>query len=64
MDQLSDIYFLYSIQGKIDVDALESSNWMMGAKVVKKTGQSKQEQSPGFVLHILENVKIKSIVYI
>ncbi|CAK1603846.1 unnamed protein product [Parnassius mnemosyne] len=34
-------------QGKIDVEALESSKWMMGAKVVKKTVQSKQEQSPG-----------------
>ncbi|XP_041976354.1 signal recognition particle subunit SRP72 [Aricia agestis] len=34
------------LEGKIDVDALESSKWMMGAKVVKK-GQSKQEQSPG-----------------
>ncbi|KAG6465935.1 hypothetical protein O3G_MSEX015514 [Manduca sexta] len=32
---------------KIDIDALESSKWMMGAKVVKKTVQSKQEQSPG-----------------
>ncbi|CAH0727986.1 unnamed protein product, partial [Brenthis ino] len=35
------------LEGKIDVDALESSKWMMGAKVVKKTVQSKQEQSPG-----------------
>ncbi|CAH2075016.1 unnamed protein product, partial [Iphiclides podalirius] len=34
-------------QGQIDIEALESSNWMMGAKVVKKTVQSKQEQSPG-----------------
>ncbi|KAM3961897.1 signal recognition particle 72 [Aphomia sociella] len=33
--------------GKIDIEALESSKWMMGAKVVKKTVQSKQEQSPG-----------------
>ncbi|XP_026328538.1 signal recognition particle subunit SRP72 [Hyposmocoma kahamanoa] len=35
------------LEGKIDIDALESSKWMMGAKVVKKTVQSKQEQSPG-----------------
>ncbi|CAG9560178.1 unnamed protein product [Danaus chrysippus] len=35
------------LECKIDVDALESSKWMMGAKVVKKTVQSKQEQSPG-----------------
>ncbi|XP_068630412.1 signal recognition particle subunit SRP72 [Battus philenor] len=34
-------------QGQIDIEALESSKWMMGAKVVKKTVQSKQEQSPG-----------------
>ncbi|CAH2991994.1 unnamed protein product [Chilo suppressalis] len=33
-------------EAKIDIDALESSKWMMGAKVVKKT-VSKQEQSPG-----------------
>ncbi|XP_063620945.1 signal recognition particle subunit SRP72 [Cydia splendana] len=35
------------VEGKIDIEALESSKWMMGAKVVKKTVQSKQEQSPG-----------------
>ncbi|CAF4755791.1 unnamed protein product [Pieris macdunnoughi] len=35
------------LEGKIDIDALESSKWMMGAKIVKKTVQSKQEQSPG-----------------
>ncbi|XP_045534188.1 signal recognition particle subunit SRP72 [Papilio machaon] len=35
------------LQGAIDIEALESSKWMMGAKVVKKTVQSKQEQSPG-----------------
>ncbi|KAJ2947147.1 hypothetical protein O0L34_g16504 [Tuta absoluta] len=35
------------LESKIDIDALESSKWMMGAKVVKKTVQSKQEQSPG-----------------
>ncbi|CAH2232448.1 jg19381 [Pararge aegeria aegeria] len=35
------------LESKIDVDALESSKWMMGAKIVKKTVQSKQEQSPG-----------------
>ncbi|VVD04130.1 unnamed protein product [Leptidea sinapis] len=35
--------------GKIDIEALESSKWMMGAKVVKKTVQSKQEQSPGWL---------------
>ncbi|XP_013134269.1 PREDICTED: signal recognition particle subunit SRP72 [Papilio polytes] len=34
-------------EGTIDIEALESSKWMMGAKVVKKTVQSKQEQSPG-----------------
>ncbi|XP_072940533.1 signal recognition particle subunit SRP72 [Epargyreus clarus] len=34
------------LEGKIDIEALESSKWMMGAKVVKKTA-SKQEQSPG-----------------
>ncbi|XP_063531876.1 signal recognition particle subunit SRP72 [Cydia strobilella] len=36
-----------NVEGKIDIEALESSKWMMGAKVVKKTVQSKQEQSPG-----------------
>ncbi|CAK1553451.1 unnamed protein product [Leptosia nina] len=35
------------LEGKIDIDALESSKWMMGAKIVKKTVQNKQEQSPG-----------------
>ncbi|XP_048485172.1 signal recognition particle subunit SRP72 [Plutella xylostella] len=35
------------LECKIDIEALESSKWMMGAKVVKKTVQSKQEQSPG-----------------
>ncbi|XP_045521419.1 signal recognition particle subunit SRP72 [Pieris brassicae] len=35
------------LEGNIDIDALESSKWMMGAKIVKKTVQSKQEQSPG-----------------
>ncbi|XP_059061425.1 signal recognition particle subunit SRP72 [Achroia grisella] len=35
------------LETKVDIDALESSKWMMGAKVVKKTVQSKQEQSPG-----------------
>jgi hypothetical protein len=29
-----------------DVDALETSNWMMGTKVIKKTG-AKVEPSPG-----------------
>ncbi|CAH0699705.1 unnamed protein product [Spodoptera exigua] len=38
---------LHQLETKIDIDALESSKWMMGAKVVKKTVQSKQEQSPG-----------------
>ncbi|PZC83892.1 hypothetical protein B5X24_HaOG206641 [Helicoverpa armigera] len=38
---------LHELETKIDIDALESSKWMMGAKVVKKTVQSKQEQSPG-----------------
>ncbi|KAG6461098.1 hypothetical protein O3G_MSEX012419 [Manduca sexta] len=38
---------IHEIESKIDIDALESSKWMMGAKVVKKTVQSKQEQSPG-----------------
>ncbi|XP_028026411.1 signal recognition particle subunit SRP72 isoform X2 [Bombyx mandarina] len=38
---------LDQLETKIDIDALESSKWMMGAKVVKKTVQSKQEQSPG-----------------
>ncbi|XP_013184409.1 signal recognition particle subunit SRP72 [Amyelois transitella] len=37
---------LDQLETKIDIDALESSKWMMGAKVVKKT-VSKQEQSPG-----------------
>lgn len=32
-------------EGTIDIDALESSKWMMGAKVVKKTTQA--NQSPG-----------------
>ncbi|GBP82600.1 Signal recognition particle subunit SRP72, partial [Eumeta japonica] len=38
---------LEQLESKIDIEALESSKWMMGAKVVKKTAQSKQEQSPG-----------------
>ncbi|CAB3228049.1 unnamed protein product [Arctia plantaginis] len=38
---------LHQLETKIDIDALESSKWMMGAKIVKKTVQSKQEQSPG-----------------
>ncbi|KAL0840689.1 hypothetical protein ABMA28_015882 [Loxostege sticticalis] len=38
---------LEDLETKVDIDALESSKWMMGAKVVKKTVQSKQEQSPG-----------------
>ncbi|XP_028158599.1 signal recognition particle subunit SRP72 isoform X1 [Ostrinia furnacalis] len=42
-----DLPRLENMETKIDIDALESSKWMMGAKVVKKTVQSKQEQSPG-----------------
>ncbi|XP_052751250.1 signal recognition particle subunit SRP72 [Galleria mellonella] len=42
-----DLPRLDRLETKIDIDALESSKWMMGAKVVKKTVQSKQEQSPG-----------------
>ncbi|XP_050677832.1 signal recognition particle subunit SRP72 [Leptidea sinapis] len=43
----ADLPPIAQLEGKIDIEALESSKWMMGAKVVKKTVQSKQEQSPG-----------------
>ncbi|KAI8428724.1 hypothetical protein MSG28_007421 [Choristoneura fumiferana] len=46
--------------GKIDIEALESSKWMMGAKVVKKTVQSKQEQSPGCLFQSCVNLELSS----